>query len=167
MKLKTSWHCAKWNGLNTDFIIQYILYFKNFCGSVNILLYAIFFLKWRINWRRFWLQCILWSSKIYISFDSRLSLYLFLNGHIHNVVSTLLNFVKNYSGSGNVFSTLSNVHINVEKDDVDSTFFKVMNFNVDVHNVVSTLILRSTMSRRHINLKITLKFAGFGILLHP
>ena len=96
MKLKTSWHCAKWNGLNTDFIIQYILYFKNFCGSVNILLYAIFFLKWRINWRRFWLQCILWSSKIYISFDSRLSLYFFLNGHIHNVVSTLLNFVKNY-----------------------------------------------------------------------
>ena len=40
---------------------------------------------------------------------------------------------------------------------VDSTLFNVVNFNVDVHNVVSTLIWRCVTSRRHINLKTTLK----------
>ena len=56
--------------------------------------------------------------------------------------------------NGNVVSTLSNVsQINVEMDKGDSTLF-----NVDVHNVVSTLIWRCATSRRHINLKTTLKW---------
>ena len=39
----------------------------------------------------------------------------------------------------------------------DSMLFYVVNFNVDVHNLVSTLIWRCATSRRHINLKTTLK----------
>ena len=42
-------------------------------------------------------------------------------------------------------------------DNVDLKFFNVVNFNVDVRNIVSTLICRCAMSRRHINLKTTLK----------
>ena len=44
-----------------------------------------------------------------------------------------------YVGNFNVVSTLSNVQINFEVDNVDLTF-NVLNFNADVHNVVSTLI---------------------------
>ena len=39
---------------------------------------------------------------------------------------------------------------------VVSTWLNVVNFNVDVHNVVSTLIWHCVTSRRHINLKATL-----------
>ena len=49
------------------------------------------------------------------------------------------NVVKIYVGNFNVVSTLSNVQINFEVDNVDLTF-NVLNFNADVHNVVSTLI---------------------------
>ena len=38
----------------------------------------------------------------------------------------------------------------------NSTLLKVVNFNVDIHNVVSTLIWRCATSRRHINLKTTM-----------
>ena len=63
-----------------------------------------------------------------------------------------------YSENGSVLSMLSDVvQINVEVGNVDSMLFNVVNFNVDVHNVVSTLIWRCAMSRRHINLKTTLK----------
>ena len=77
------------------------------------------------------------ARKYYFAFDSRLKFYLFSNGHIHNVISTLLNVVKIYVENDNVVSTLSNVvQINVEIDNVDSTLFNVVNFNVDVHNIV-------------------------------
>ena len=66
-----------------------------------------------------------------------------INGHIHNVVSTLPNVVKNYVENDNVVSTLLNVvQINVEIDNIDSTLLNVVNSNVDIHNIVSTLIWR-------------------------
>ena len=68
------------------------------------------------------------------------SFQLFVNGHIHNVVSTLINVVKLLDENNNVIPTLSNVHINFEIDNVDSTLLNVVNFNVEKHNVVSTLI---------------------------
>ena len=37
----------------------------------------MFFLKWRIKWRRFWVQCILWTSKIWFCFESRFNCYHF------------------------------------------------------------------------------------------
>ena len=61
---------------------------------------------------------------------------LFENGHIPNVVSTLINVVKFDVENYNIVWTMSNVvTINVEKDKVDLALF-----NVDIHNVVSTLI---------------------------
>ena len=82
----------------------------------------------------------------------------FTNGYIHSVVSTLRNVVKIYIENDNVVSTLSDVvQINFEMDSVGSTLFNVVNFNVDVHNIASTLVWRCATSRRHINLKTTLK----------
>ena len=79
-------------------------------------------------------------------------LIFFSNGHIRNVVSTLPNVVKIDVENDNVVSTLPNVvQFKVEIDNV-------VNFNVDVHNVVSTLIWRCVTSRRHINLKSTLNW---------
>ena len=72
------------------------------------------------------------AKKYYFVFESRL--IFFSNGHIRNVVSTLPNVVKIDVENDNVVSTLSNiVQFNVEKHNV-------VNYNVDVRNVVSTLI---------------------------
>ena len=67
----------------------------------------------------------------------------FSNGNINNVVSTLPNVVKFHIENDSVVSTLSNVQLNVEIDNVDSTLH---NSDVDVRNVVSTLILGCLMS---------------------
>ena len=76
-----------------------------------------------------------------ISFLTRGLICIFLDDHIHNVVSTWLNIVKIYVENDNVVLTLSNVvQINVVIGSVDSTLFNVVNFNVDVHNAVSMLI---------------------------
>ena len=121
------------------FVIQYIQWFKHFRGSANILLQIP--LKMGKKWKRFWVQHILWSSKYYFLFESRLN---FLsNGHIRNVVSTLPSVMKTDVENVNVVSTLSNVvQFNVEIHKVVSTLLKVVNFNVDVYKVVSTLIWR-------------------------
>ena len=87
-----------------------------------------------------------------------LGLLFFSNGHIHNVVLTLPNVLKINVENDTVVSTLSNVvQINVEIDNVGSTLLNVVNSNVDVQNVLSPLIWRCARSRRHINLKPTLK----------
>ena len=68
-------------------------------------------------------------------FESRLIIF-FSNNHIRNVVSTLPNVVKIDVENDNVVSTLPNV----VQFNVVLTFLNVFNFNVDVHNVLSTLI---------------------------
>ena len=117
-----------------------------------------FLLKWRIKWRSFEFS-VSSLNDFYlkvknISFESRFILFLFFsNSHIHNFVLILPNVVKI-----DVETTLSNVvQINVEIDNVDSMLFNVVSSNVDVHKVVTTFIWRCVMSRRDINLKITLK----------
>ena len=155
MKSKASWHFTKWDGLNLVLVIQYIWCFNNFL-ALQIFFY-IFLLKWRIKWRKFWVQCILWSSKILFCSWIEAQLF-FSNGHFYNVVLTLPNVVKIYVGKDNLVSTLSNVvQINFEIEKIDSTLFNIVNFNIDAHNVVSTLIWRCVTSQRHINLNITLK----------
>ena len=69
------------------------------------------------------------------------SFQLFENGHIHNVVSTLIYVMKLDVENNSIVSTLSNtVNIIAEIDNVDLTLFNVVNFNVDIHNIVSTSI---------------------------
>ena len=63
---------------------------------------------------------LFWSSKIFYFYSP---FQLSANGHIHKVVSTLINVVKLDVENNNV------VHINVEIDNVDSTLFNNVNFN--------------------------------------
>ena len=64
---------------------------------------------------------------------------LFLNGHFHNVDSTLTNVVKFVVENDNIALKLCNVfHINGEMHNVDSTFFNVVNSKVEIHDVMST-----------------------------
>ena len=118
----------------------------------------MFFYKFLLKWGKIKkilsLAYSLKLKKIILLLNWRL---IFLNGHIHNVVSTLPNVVKIDVENDNVVSTLSNViQFNVEKHKVVSTIFNVVNFNVDVHNAGSPLIWGCATSRRHINLKTTL-----------
>ena len=115
------------------FAIQYIRCFKNFCGSANILLQIPS--KMENKMKKILSPVYSLKLKNIVLFLTRgLIFFFFVNGHIHNVASTLLNVVKIYIENYNVVSTLSNVvQINVE-------IANVVNFNVDVRNVVSTLI---------------------------
>ena len=121
--------------------------FKNFCGFANIFLHIPVRMgnqakKILSPLYSLWI-IFLWSSKNYFVFASSFS---FSNVHIINFVSTLPNIVK-VDVVNDVISTLSNfIQIKVE---IDS--------NVDVLNVVSTLIWRCVTSRHHINLKAKLK----------
>ena len=96
------------------------------------------------------------AQKYYFVFEWRL--IFFSNGHICNVVLTLINVVKIDVENDKVISTLSNVvQFNVEVHNFASTLLNVVNFNVDVHNVVLTMIWCCATSRFHINLNTTLK----------
>ena len=65
-------------------------------------------------------------------------------------------FLK-WSYSQRCFDVVPNVaQFNVEIHNVVSTFLNNVNFNVDVHNVVSMLIWRCVTLRRHISLKATM-----------
>ena len=62
-------------------------------------------------------------------------------GHIHSVVSKLVNVVKLQVENNNIASTLSSiVHINVRIDDVDLTLLDAVSFNVNIQSVARTLI---------------------------
>ena len=93
------------------------------------------------------------SSKIFFY-----SFQYFENGHILNVLSTLIKVMKLDVEISNIVSMLSNVvSMNAEIDNVDLMLFNVVNFNVDIHNVVSALIWHCPTSRRHITLTTTLR----------
>ena len=87
MKLKTCWCFAKWDGVNIFFVIQYIRCFKNFCGCQ--IFFYIFLLKLGNKMNSL-------KIKYIILFLTRGLIFIFSNGHIHNVVSTSPNIVKNY-----------------------------------------------------------------------
>ena len=145
--LELAQYFTKGDGLNIVFVIQHFCE-KKFYGFTNILLHISLKMGSKVNksnsslklefgeiifffFFSFLFFFFLLSSKIFIC-----SFKLFANGHIHNVVSRLIN-VENK----NIVLTLSNVvNINVEIDNVDSTLFNVVNFNVDKHNVVSTFL---------------------------
>ena len=121
-------------------MIQYIRCFKNFAALQPF--FYIFLLKWRRKWRRFWVQRILWSFKNIILFLTQGLIFIsFLNDHIQNIVSTLPNAVQTYVENDNVLLKLS-------------TLLNVVNFNIHIHNVISTLIWRCVTSQLHINLNV-------------
>ena len=63
---------------------------------------------------------LFWSPKIFFC-----SFQFFENGHIHNVVSTLINVMKLDVENNSIVSTLSNVvNINIEIDNLDLTLFQ-------------------------------------------
>ena len=70
------------------------------------------------------------SSKIFFCSFQRLE-----NGHILSVVSTLINVMKIDVENNSIVSALD-----AEIDNVNLTLFNAINFNADIHNVVSTLI---------------------------
>ena len=134
--------------------------FKNFFGAPNILLNDP--LKMGDKMKKTLRQAnsvetiFTWNTKmlfcfwleVYVLFIY-LFIYLFSNGHIHNVVLTLPNIVIIDVESDNIVSTLSKVvEINVEIDNLGSMLFSIVNPFTDAHNVVSTLIWRCATSRR-------------------
>ena len=128
-ELKTNWHFTKWDSLNILFVIQYIRCFKNFWGSANIILQTP--PKMGKSAEDFESSIFFEAQKYYFAFES--TLIFFSNGYIPNIVK-----------------------IDVENNNVVSMLLNVVNYNVDVHNVVSTMIWRCATWQRHINLKTTL-----------
>ena len=112
------------------FEIRYIGCFKNFCGSANILLHIP--LKMGNNVKKILspayslkLKNIIFLLTGTLAFIYLLIyLFIFSNGHIHNVVSKLSNVLQ----------------INVEIENVNSALLNVVGFNIDVYNVASLLI---------------------------
>ena len=157
MKLKTSWHFTKWDGLNIVLVIHYITCPKNFT-ALQIFL-NIFLLKWKKKWRKFWAQCILLSSKILFHFWIKAWFLFFFQMVIFTTLWKSTLKMALFRRCLTLFkSTLFN-----------STLFNVVNFNVDVHNVISTLIWRCVTSRCHINPKTTLKrrWNVCWVMIHP
>ena len=126
------------------------------------ILFLIFPLKWGIMSTRFWnsslnLEFSVFVLFVYLFIFSKLKIFfwsfqLFVNGRIHNVVLTLINVVK-LDFENNVVSILySVVNINVKIDSIDLTLFNMLNFNIEIHNFVSTLTWRCSMLQHHINL---------------
>ena len=131
-----SWHFTKWYGLNIVFVIQDIRCFKNFCGTANTLLHI--HLKMENNMMKI-------SSPVYSLKLKNIILFL-TRGPV------LIFFKWSYSQRCfDVAQHCENLRWKWQR------CFDVVTFNVDVHNVVSTLVWRCTTSRRHINLKATLK----------
>ena len=127
-----------------SFFMHHALHFPTFIFTLYVCPCFPFFLT-NHNWKRVLLiiwVIFFWSSKIFFC-----SFQLFENGHIHDVVSTLINIAKIYVENNNIVSTLSNV----------VTLFSVANFNVDIRSVVSKLIWHYPMSQHHITLTTTLR----------
>ena len=90
--------------------------------------------------------------KTIILFLTRGIIFIFFqNGHSHNVVSTLPNVVKICVENDNVVQMKMIIYVENDNfvqirveiqswNSVDSTVLNVLNLNVDVHNVASTLI---------------------------
>ena len=116
------------------------------------MLFYKFLLKWGKNEKNFESSISFEVQKYYFVLN-RGFIFFFSNGYIRNVVSTLSNFVKIDVESDTWFRRCLTLLNSTLKS---NTVFNVVNFSVDVHNVVSTLIWRCEMLRHYINRKSTL-----------
>ena len=120
------------------------VFFMNLFFAALQIFFKIFLVKWGVKWR------ILWKTSQNFEF-SALNLKWFFFFFLEIVIFTTL------WNSTLKRTTLSNVvHINVEIRKVDLTLFNVTS-NIEIHNVVLTLIWHCPTSRRQINQKTTLK----------
>ena len=129
------------------FFMHYILYFPTFIFTLCVPCFSFILIDHNLKQVLLikWLIFFLKLKNIFCSFQ------LFENGHIHNVISTLINVIKLEVENNSIVSTLSNVvNINTEIDNVDLTFFGIVNFNVEIYNAVSKLIWHCPTSWRHI-----------------
>ena len=125
--------------------------------ALSIFFYK-FLLKWEKKWR-FWVHHILWSSKILLNqvFLNQ-GLIFFPNGHICNVVSLRPTLWKSTLKMTTLFRRCLTLLNSTLKNSVVSTLFNVVNFNADVHNVVSlTLYDVGTSYQPKNNVEATLK----------
>ena len=120
------------------------VFFMNLFFAALQVFFNMFLVKWGVKWR------ILWKTSQNLEF-SALTLKWFFFFFLEIVIFTTL------WNSTLKRTTLSNVvHINVEIRKVDLTLFNVTS-NIEIHNVVLTLIWHCPTSRRQINQKTTLK----------
>ena len=120
------------------------VFFMNLFFAALQVFFNMFLVKWGVKWR------ILWKTSQNFEF-SALNLKWFFFFFLEIVIFTTL------WNSTLKRTTLSNVvHINVEIRKVDLTLFNVTS-NIEIHNVVLTLIWHCPTSRRQINQKTTLK----------
>ena len=141
---------------NIVFVIQYIRCFKNFCGTANTFLHIP--LKMENKMKTIFSPVYSLKLKNIILFLTRGSILIFFQMVIFTTLFRLCPTLWKSTLKMTLFRRWLNViQIKVEIDNINLTLFNVVTFNVDVHNVVSTLIWHCTTSRRHINLKTTLK----------
>ena len=97
-----------------------------------------FFLKWGKNEEDFESSIFFEAQKCYFVFESRLNF--FSNDHVRNVVST----------------SPSDMKIDVENENVVSTLSNVVQFNVQIHNIVESCKFQRWRTQRCFNVDLTL-----------
>ena len=113
-------------------------------------------LKWGKNEEKYWIQHILWSSKILFCFWINACVFFFFKWSYSQrcwSYSMLPNIVKIDVENNNIVSTLPTLFSSTLKN---TTLFYVVNFNVDIHNVDLTLCNVAT-SYQPENVEPTLK----------
>ena len=121
------------------------VFFMNLFFAALQIFFKIFLVKCGVKWR------ILWKTSQNFEF-SVLNLKWFFLFFLEIVIFTTSwnSTLKRTTLSNDVF------HINVEIRKVDLTLFNVTS-NIEIHNVVLTLVWHCPTSRRQINQKTTLK----------
>ena len=125
------------------FVIQYVRFFKFFWGSANVLLQVS--LKMGKNEKNFESNLYFEAQKYYFVFELRLNFF-FKWSYSQRCENRRWKWQR-------CFDVVLRCSIQRWKTQRCFKLFYVVKFNVDVHNVVLTLIWRCAMSRRHINLK--------------
>ena len=153
MKLKTNF--KKWDGLHIPFLIQYIRCFQNFWGSTNALLQIP--LKMGIKVKKILNPAYSLKLKNIVLFWIEAFEMVKRSMFFQMVIfATLLRRYPTLWKSTLKMATLFRRCLTLFNSVLKNTTLFQQNFNVDVLNVVSTLIWLCATSRPHINLKTTL-----------